>query len=248
MSPSSDRPEAARLKAQQLREAEQARARRTRTLVVTGVALAVLALVVGTGIAVQASRDSTGAVTAAGTPAAPRNLVDGGVLIGQASAPVTVTTYEDFQCPVCKNFESLSGPTLEQLRTSGRIRVISKPVAILDRASKDEYSTRSLNAAACLVDVAPQAYPAFSAALFARQPEEGGAGLPDAELVTLAQQAGGPDLSTCVRDRTFEAWTRTTTDQASQDGLQGTPYVLVNGSPLTNPTPDALTAAVDAAG
>jgi len=246
MSSSPDRRTAARRRAQQLREAELARERRRRTAVVTGVALAVLALVVGIGIAVQASRNSTEPV--AGAAAAPRNLVDGGVLLGQASAPVTVTTYEDFQCPACRSFESVTGPTLEQLQSSGRVKVVSRPVSILDRASQDEYSTRSLNAAACLVDVAPQAYPEFYDALFAQQPEEGGPGLPDAQLVALAQEAGAPDISTCVRDRTFEAWTRTTTDQASRDGLQGTPYVLVDGSPLTDPTPEALTAAVDAAG
>ena len=247
MSASTDRRTAARQKAQQLREAEQARARRRRAGVVTGAALAVLALVVGIGIAVQASRNSTPPV-AAGGATTPRNLVDGGVLIGQASAPVTVTTYEDFQCPACKTFEEMSGGTLEQLHSSGEVKVISRPVAILDRFSDDEYSTRSLNAAACLVDVAPQAYPAFAEALFAQQPAEGGPGLPDAQLVALAQQAGGPDISACVRDRAFESWTRATTDQASRDGLQGTPYVLVNGTPLSNPTPEGLQAAVAAAG
>ena len=248
MSSSTDRRSAARLKAQQLREAEQARERRKRTAVVTGAALLVLALVVGIGIAVQASRNNAPAQAGGGAATAPRNLVDGGVVIGQASAPVTVTTYEDFQCPACKSFEDLTGPTLEQLQESGKVKVVSRPVAILDRFSDNEYSTRSLNAAACLVDVAPQAYPAFAAALFAQQPEENGSGLPDSQLVSVAQQAGGPDISACVEDRTFEAWTRTTTDQASQDGLQGTPYVLVNGEPLTNPTPDALKAAVEAAG
>ena len=34
------------------------------------------------------------------------------VVVGRASAPVTVTLYEDLQCPICREFEQ-SEPTLE---------------------------------------------------------------------------------------------------------------------------------------
>ncbi len=237
-----NRREAARERAREDRAAALAGARRRRNGVVAGVVVAVLAVVVGLGVLVQAGRGSTSA-----SSAVPGNLTQGGVLVGQASAPVTVTVYEDFQCPVCKQFEQTTGPALQQLVDSGKVKVIARPVAILDRASSTQYSTRALNAAACVVDAKPEAYPQFAHLLFEQQPEEGGAGLPDSALVAAAQQAGAGDISSCVADKTYEGWAARTTDQASQDGLTGTPYVLVDGTQLRSPTPDALTAAVAAA-
>jgi hypothetical protein len=75
-----------RRRAEQLRLAEEAKARRRRTAVVAGAAVAVLVLVVLVGIFVQSNRGST---TASGGPT-PANLVAGGVVVG-AAAPVTVT-------------------------------------------------------------------------------------------------------------------------------------------------------------
>ena len=39
----------------------------------------------------------------------------GGALVGDANAPVTITEYGDFQCPVCGELHQLWEPTLEQL-------------------------------------------------------------------------------------------------------------------------------------
>lgn len=233
-----------RRRAEQLRLAEEAKARRRRTLVVAAAAVVVLAMVVVIGVLVQNNRDA--ATTASGPVATPANLVGGGLPVG-APAKVTVTVYEDFQCPVCKAFEQQTGPTLDALREAGTVQVVEKPVAILDRVSKDKYSTRSLNAAGCLINAAPSAFPAFKTALFAQQPEEGGKGLTDAQLTTIAEQSGAPGLGACISDGTYEGWAARTTDQASKDGLTGTPYVLVNGQHLESPTADALKAAVSAA-
>ena len=92
----------------------------------------------------------------------------------------------------------------------------------------------------------PAAYATFATALFDQQPEENSAGLTDDQLAAIAQQAGAGDIASCVADQHFKGWTQRTTDQASKDGLTGTPYVLVDGRRLTNPTAAALQAAVDA--
>jgi protein-disulfide isomerase len=51
-----------------------------------------------------------------------------------------------------------------------------------------------------------------------------------------------------VKDDTYKGWTEHVTDDASRSNVTGTPTVKINGQPLENPTPDALTAAVAAAG
>ncbi|WP_280791051.1 thioredoxin domain-containing protein [Blastococcus sp. CT_GayMR16] len=50
-----------------------------------------------------------------------------------------------------------------------------------------------------------------------------------------------------IRDLTYGDWVATSTDQASQEGVTGTPTVLVDGQDLTELSPAGLTAAVTAA-
>ena len=230
--------------------AARARAQRRRRTVVGGVVAAVVVLVaLVVVIVVQTQRTST-----SDAAAAPANTVDGGAAfrVGQADAPVTVDLYEDFLCPTCKAVEDLSGDTLAELVADGTIAIDYRPVAILDRASADAYSTRALNAAAVVADAAGvEAFVEFHGLLFANQPAEGGPGLSDDELIDLAGQAGasGPEVETGIRDLVYEEWTKKVTDEASKEGLQGTPTIRVDGEPLEleNATPDGIRAAVAAA-
>ncbi|HEX8498550.1 MAG TPA: thioredoxin domain-containing protein, partial [Actinomycetales bacterium] len=167
-------------------------------------------------------------------------------VVGKATAPVTVTVYEDFQCPACRDFESLSGATLAGFVADGTVKVEYRPVAILDRFSSTEYSSRALNAAGCVIAAAPQQFTRFHSLLFANQPAESSAGLDDARLTALGQQVGAR-IGTCVTDQTYSGWAARVTDQASKDGLAGTPTVQVDGVPVASPTPEALTAAIRAA-
>ena len=236
----------AREKALELRlEAEKSQ-RRRRGLTVVAAVVAVLVVVVGIGVVVQSARSKAQEVAAAGTP---KNLVDGGIRVGQASAPVTVTLYEDFQCPACKRFETEAGPQLASWAADGTVKLDYRPIAILDRASSTRYSTRSLNAAAAVLTSSPAAYQKFHDLLYAQQPAEGSPGLPDSTLVDLAKQAGadGAAVSKALADRQYEGWAATVTDESSQAGVVQTPTVKVNGTELKNPDLAYLTAAVDAA-
>jgi hypothetical protein len=53
---------------------------------------------------------------------------------------------------VCRQFEENSGDTLDALVRDGTVRLRYRPIALLDRASTDDYSTRVLNAAAVVAD------------------------------------------------------------------------------------------------
>jgi protein-disulfide isomerase len=236
------RKRAAELRAQQARQE-----RRRRRTVVGVVVLVVLALVVGVGVAVQAGRDSGG-----GTSAAPSGTTsDGaGFALGESGAPVTVEVYEDFLCPACRTFEEARGQTLAELVDAGTIRIVYRPIALLDRASTDRYSTRALNASACVADAAgTDGFVSYHERLFAEQPAEGGPGLPDDRLAELAAEAGagGDDVGRCIDDLQFRAWAADVTDTASKAGVNGTPTVLVAGERVEVPTPENLRAAVERA-
>ncbi len=228
--------------------AEQAgRRRRVQLVTAVAVAVAVLVAVVVTVVVQSARTDTSGAVAPANTAA---GTAETGFARGPADAPVTVDVYEDYLCPACRVFEADAAGTIDELVAAGEVRVRVRPVAILDRLSDDEYSTRAANAAAVVADAAGAgAFAELSELLFARQPAEGGPGLSDDELIDLAAQAGatGDDVAAGIRDLRFGDWVAAATDRASRDGLTGTPWVLVDGEPLEAPTAEALTAAVEAA-
>jgi protein-disulfide isomerase len=239
--------ERARERAAERRAAEE-RARRRRRTVVGGVVAAVLVLLaVVVVIVVQTQRTSTSA-----DAPAPAGTAAGGTAfpVGADDAPVTVDVYEDFLCPVCRSFEDAAGETLAGLVDDGTVRVRYRPIAFLDRASTDEYSTRALNAAAVVFAAAgPDGFRTFHEALFAEQPAEGGPGLGDDRLVELAAEAGasGDAVAGDITGLRYGDWTRTVTDAASQAGITGTPTVLVDGERLADLTAEGLADAVQRA-
>jgi protein-disulfide isomerase len=228
--------------------AERARAEQRRRRLIGGVVAAVVLVVaVVVTFVVQSQRTATST-----TAAVPANTIASGMVVpvGQSTAPVTVDLYEDLQCPNCKAFEASAGSTLAQLVAQGKVVLHYHPMAFLDSSANQQYSTRALNAAAAVLDAAgPQAFQKFHDLLYANQPPETGPGLTDAQLVSYASQAGatGPTVAAHIHDGTYRDWTKQVTDQASKDGVTGTPTVLVGGKQLTDYSPTGVTTAVTAA-
>jgi protein-disulfide isomerase len=201
------------------RRAEQ----RRRNLVVGIVAAVAIAAVVAIGVAVQSNRDETGA-----NAQIPAGTVDKyGIARGDATAPVTMDLYEDFQCPVCKAYEGFLGDTYTKYVDAGTLRIIYHPMAFLD-----EYSSRALETAACVLDEnGPAAYLALHDLLYQNQPSEQGPWPSDAELASLAAQAGADQsaVEACQSANTYEDWVKAATDAASKAHVVGTPTMLIDG-------------------
>jgi protein-disulfide isomerase len=226
-------------------QAARAEARR-RSMIVTGVVVLVIALIVAIFVIVQNTKhenNSTGGSTPTGFNG------NNGVVVGNASAPVTVIAYEDFQCPVCRQFEQANSAQLDAWVKAGTVKIEYRMISFLDRSSTTNYSTRALNAAAALVTLKPSAFATFHKELYNNQPAEGTAGLTDKFLLGLAVQAGAPEgpMKTAIDDESYKAWTVRVTDASSKAGVNATPTVKVNGKELTDNDPATLKAAVDAA-
>ncbi|MEU8182018.1 thioredoxin domain-containing protein [Micromonospora sp. NPDC049047] len=215
--------------------------RRRRTVWVSAAAVVVLVIAGVVGWVVWSNQRSDDFTTPPGANAPGTGIVSG-------DGPVTVDVYEDFLCPVCKQFEQTSGSTLEQLVAEHKAKVVYHPVAFLNRFSTTGYSTRSSAASGCAA--AGGKFREYARALFDRQPPEGSAGLTNDELIDIGAGVGldRSSFGGCVQEQTYKTWTEHVTEDASQSKVTGTPTVRVNGQPLENPTPDALTAAVAAAG
>jgi protein-disulfide isomerase len=235
--------QAAAARAAEIRRAQERQERRRRTLVVTAVGVAVLAIVLVLGYLVQSSRDTTG--RAAATPA---GAVGGyAVPAGPSSAPHTVVVYEDFMCPYCGQFEAATRAGLQKQVDAGKVRLEYHVLNFLDRSSTTDYSTRAANALAVVLDRSgPAVAKKFHDLLYEHQPQEGSAGLSDAQLVDYAVQAGAARsaVQTGIQNRTYEQWVKNVTDQASKDGVNGTPTVKIDGRTVTYRTVAELAAKV----
>ncbi|SDX93171.1 Protein-disulfide isomerase [Micromonospora pattaloongensis] len=213
--------------------------RRRRTLWTSVVAVIALAIAGMIGYVVYSNQRPH-------TYTAPPGAVDDASGIAVGTGPVKLDLYEDFICPACRQFEQQGGATVDQLIAANKVTLIYHPVAYLDRFSSTRYSTRSSAASACAAEGGK--YREYARALFERQPPEGGAGLSDDELISIGSGIGlGDTFGRCVRDGKYTAWTAHVTDAASKRGVIGTPSAYVNGKP-TDSNPQAITAAVDAAG
>lgn len=236
-----------REQAAQLMRDQKSKERRRTILLQVVVGLVVVAVVLGTTVALL-SRDGSGETSSSTTP--PGLTKDGAVRFGAEDATVVLQVVEDFQCPACRQFEDTSGDVLTEYRDSADVAVEYRPIAFLDNASTTEYSSRALNASMCvLADSGKDTWMDYHEALYANQPDEGGAGLPDAELTSMAVEAGASDaVSSCIDDRTYDDWSTSQTEKVLADGVQSTPTLFVNGDPIGASDPASIRSAVEAAG
>jgi protein-disulfide isomerase len=237
-----------REKAAELRAEAARREARRRAVTIASAVITVIVIAVGAGIIIQIAKHNQDVQTQAAT-APPAHLTNGGLLVGNAGAKVTLQLWEDFQCPICKDFEATDGSQIAKWVADGTVKVEYHPVAILDRMSSSNYSTRALNAAAAVINAKPSAFLQFHSLLYQNQPPENGSGLPDSQLIDYAVQAGvdRAAVETAITGLKYQGWTQKVTNDFSVNGYTGTPTVVVNGKVLSDTSVSALTSAVQAA-
>lgn len=222
-----------------------------RTRYVTLAFALVVALVSVIGIGVQANRAKI-----SGDVSATNATVSNGVTVGKA-APVTVDVFEDFQCPICLQFEQSTGPDIAAKIKANQIQVRYHTMAFLDSASNgNRYSSRAANAALCASDASVADFTKYHDILYGKdssgqqvQPKEGSHGRSNTQLVDYAKQAGlkSNNLTTfqnCVSGELHKALVAAITDDASKRGVSGTPTVMVNGKKLGTVTKASFDSAV----
>jgi protein-disulfide isomerase len=249
-------------KARAVREAERRATARRKRFVVGAIVAAVIVLMAGIGIAVGVSRSGK-----SGPLVAPRDAVttgspvaQGGMLIGKATAPVTLDLYEDFTCPICGEFEKGDGATVSKLIADGRVKVRYHMLSFIDDNNGSTYSHRAANAfAAADTFAGADKALALHAALYANQPSEtSSTGLPNTRILDLASTAGitSQPFTDAVDKNAYASWVSRAADDGSKAGVNGTPTIYVNEkkvdlTKLVNASkqfdPALLTAAVDTA-
>lgn len=127
------------------------------------------------------------------------------------SRAVRADLFFDPQCPGCGIVDRGIGDRLQQLVNSGDMELYITPVAFLDRASTDQYSSRAGNAVVTVAEKSPEHVLAFIHAIYAEdfQPlESNGAGtVSDQELAEVAVSVGvSEDIASTFEDHAYFQW------------------------------------------
>ncbi|GAA1638087.1 thioredoxin domain-containing protein [Catellatospora bangladeshensis] len=234
MSSRKDQNAAARMVREQI--AREQRRKRTMWISIAAVSALVIAGLIGW--AIYAGGKTTDYTAPKGANSAGTGIVSG-------TGPVVVDEYVDYLCPHCKSFHDEAAASIQQLANDGKITLVTHPVAYLDGASTNRYSTRASAAAGCAAEYGK--FTEYTDTLFQNQPAEGGAGPSDDDLIVFGRQVGlGEDFAQCVKDKRFINWTNHVSEEAGRAGVSGTPTVMVNGKPV-QASSTAIAAAVAAA-
>ena len=260
----SERREAARQKANDIRERHRKQERRGRVLLKGGIVVAVLviAAIVSLSIlnnirppqpgplnmlsdGIQISKDFTAKQTAAlqpGESPVPNVVPDAGEVI-------TIDIYQDYAQPKVAEFYEANLDQVSTWVSSGAATLEIHPIAQLNSKSQG-YSTRAANAAACVANYSPNSFFAYNTALLTDLPDDPTLGIADDELISRAQGAGvssAGSIETCITDSRFASWVTEATERAQAGDVPATgaaeitetPVVYVNGLQYTGAPGDS---------
>jgi protein-disulfide isomerase len=219
-------------KRQQRREQMQRQQQRQRLFIIGGIVV-VAALVVLALVAPQLQ--SVGEIITV-TPAALPN--PDGLSLGEANAPATIDTFEDFQCPACQYFtENVEPLLIENLVKTGKARYVFHQYPFIDGngASNGGESDQAANASMCANE--QDKFWDLHAIIYANWNGENKGNLSNRRLQAMAETAGldMTAFNSCFSDNKYKSDIQADFDKGRDMGVNGTPTVFVNGTQVGQP-------------
>ena len=143
-----------------------------------------------------------------------------------------VDVYEDFQCPICQQFESLNGQYISSLVKDKKATVKFHILSFLGQES-----VRAANAGACAND--EDKFLDYHLGMYANQPatENSGTWTND-RIIGIAEASGikSDSFSSCVKDGKYLGWVSKVAEAGSKSGVNSTPTIFVNGKEIDRKT------------
>ncbi|MFC5800432.1 DsbA family protein [Streptomyces formicae] len=231
-----------RLRAERERQAKKDKVRRQ--LVVIASTVAVLAAAGGIGYAVmQANKPTAWEAAKSAKVVEPKNTEgENGttVVIGKPGAQKTLELYEDSRCPVCATFEQGVGETVKKDIDAGKYKVKYIGATFIDDATNGEGSKNALSALGAALNVSPEAFMEYKAALYSAKfhPQENDDKFAkDAYLIEVADSVpvlkDNAAFEKAVKDGTYDAWALKMSAAFDSSGVQGTPTLKMDGKKVT---------------
>ncbi|HEY9370761.1 DsbA family protein [Streptomyces sp.] len=232
-----------RMRAERERQAKKDKARRQ---VIVGVsAVAVLAIAGGIGYAVvqankptqwEAAKDAKNVTAPANTEGENGTTV----VIGKPAAKKTLELYEDSRCPVCATFEQAVGETVKKDVDAGKYKIKYVGATFIDNATRGEGSKNALSALGAALNVSPEAFMQYKAALYSAKfhPEENDDKFAkDSYLLEVADSVsalkGNEAFKKNVESGTYDAWAMKMSASFDESGVKGTPTLKMDGKKVT---------------
>ncbi len=145
--------------------------------------------------------------------------------LGEATAPITVEEYVDFQCPPCGAFARGALKEIkEKYVKTGQVKLILRHYAFIG-----EESIRAAEASECANDQGK--FWEYVDLLFQNQAGENKGAFADAQLLSLAQQLGlkAEQFKTCLADHQHLAEVQASIDEGTSRGINSVPTLFING-------------------
>jgi protein-disulfide isomerase len=178
----------------------------------------------------------------------PQALLDGRT-IGKADAPVTMDVYEDFQCPICAQYDLSIEPVLvSQYVIPGTLRIVHHDIAILGRGGADDESKLAATGAACANDQGK--YWDYAHWVYNNQDGENAGGFSRDRLTAIAAAAGvdTSNFAACLNDATKIQAVADASNKALGMGINSTPTMYIAGQQIVGlKTAQELGALIEAA-
>jgi len=211
-------------------------------LISSAIALAVVVIVIG-ALALRPWENKSLPSLSAATPG-PAALVKSGFVLGQSNAPVVIDIYEDFQCPICREWYLTIYPQLRDgAIADGEAKLVFHGFPFIGDESRA--ADRAAYAAA-----QQGRFWDMWATLYANQGAENSGAFSDARLRSMAQAL---NLNLTQFDADFaspaaQSFVLAGASDAGAAGVTGTPTLIIAGKPYAGLTDyTTLKAVIDAA-
>jgi protein-disulfide isomerase len=193
----------------------------TRNLVIAVVVGVLLIMLVPTLLSKQT--DSSASIPASVSADRDYGIVFNDELTG---VPV-IDIYEDFQCPVCAQFEQLNGDYIESLIADKKATVVYHTLSFLGAES-----VGAANAAACAADEGK--FLDYHRLLYMNQKAENSGAWTNSVFVNVGQTAGitSQKFSSCVNNGDYLGWVTNVAAAGAKANVNATPTVFINGKEI----------------
>jgi protein-disulfide isomerase len=146
------------------------------------------------------------------------------VFNGDLKGVPVIDLYEDFQCPVCAQFEGAQGQYIESLIADKKATVVFHTLSFIGTES-----VLAANAAACSADEGK--FLALHKMLYQTQPKENSGAWTNEALVAAGGSVGikSKTYKECVTNGTYADWVTNVQASAAKQNVNSTPTVFING-------------------
>ena len=220
------------------REAAEAARRRQRLYTIGGVVVvAIIVVAVIIAIASGGGSSSGGGGKAASTvDKLLAGIPQSGATLGKASAPVTVTLFEDLECPVCKEFNLGAGnQVIKNEVRAGKVKLVFKSL----QTATPDLATFQFQQQAAVAAGRQNKLWHFTENFYHEQGPEGTPYVTEAYLDKLAKQIPGLNYQQWLQARkaaNLAGPVNADLAEARTKGFNSTPTIVVQG-PKSSPSP-----------